>query len=186
MTLSPAQLSVTSFLCSAHPSSSAVCVSERKKAGPPVSEANADILSFSVFGLCILTLYAMSGMSRSSLRDSNELVSLQTSIGLLIIYVMYIYFQLFMHSYLYSERGAENGNGDVEEQMLDTTDMEHGQRMEAWRIERIRPLSMGVGTCTIYRFSTITVILGLVLFPLHCTVGALFIRVEHKLSSFNA
>lgn len=114
---------------------------------PAVSEANADLLSFSVFGLSIPALYAVSGVSGSSSRDSIELISLLTSIGLLIIYVMYIYFQLFTHSYLYSERGAENGNGDVEEQMRDTTDMEQAQRVEAVEEENeaIAPLPWAVG-----------------------------------------
>lgn len=114
---------------------------------PAVSEANADLLSFSVFGLSIPALYAVSGVSGSASRDSIELVSLLTSIGLLIIYVMYIYFQLFTHSYLYSERGGEDANGDVEERVRDTTDMEQAQRVEAVEEEdeAVAPLPWAVG-----------------------------------------
>lgn len=113
---------------------------------PAVSEANADLLSFSVFGLSIPALYAVSGVSGSSSRDSIELVSLLTSIGLLIIYVMYIYFQLFTHSYLYNERSEEDGNGIVE-QMQATTDIEQAERVEAVEEhnEAIAPLPWAVG-----------------------------------------
>lgn len=76
---------------------------------PAVSEANADLLSFAVFGLSIPALYATTVTRESQPSRSDELVSLFTSIGLLAIYAMYIFFQLYTHAELYRER-PDNDN----------------------------------------------------------------------------
>lgn len=77
---------------------------------PAVSEANADLLSFAVFGISVPALFATSG---SADLVAVERVSLATSIGLLVIYVMYLLFQLHTHADLYSAL-PEEGGGPVE------------------------------------------------------------------------
>lgn len=68
---------------------------------PAVSEANADLLSFAVFGLSVPTLYATTVPKTEQVAHGEELVSLFTAVALLIIYSMYLYFQMYTHSDLY-------------------------------------------------------------------------------------
>lgn len=68
---------------------------------PAVSEANADLLSFAVFGLSVPTLYATTVPRNEQVAHGEELVSLFTAIALLIIYSMYLFFQMYTHSDLY-------------------------------------------------------------------------------------
>ncbi|KAJ5157126.1 Vacuolar calcium ion transporter [Penicillium canariense] len=63
------------------------------------------------------TLYAALSQSEKSARDNILTLSHGTSIILLIIYVMYLYFQLRSHAYLFEEcNDAENSNGGGEEE----------------------------------------------------------------------
>lgn len=68
---------------------------------PAVSEANADLLSFAVFGFSIPALFAMALPEGESKAIAEERMSLTTSICLLCMYVMYLTFQLYTHADLY-------------------------------------------------------------------------------------
>lgn len=66
------------------------------------------------------TLYAALSNSKQSARDNILILSHGTSIILLVIYVMYLYFQLRSHAYLFEETNAaetaEGGEGQGEEE----------------------------------------------------------------------
>ncbi|OKP14261.1 Vacuolar calcium ion transporter [Penicillium subrubescens] len=71
------------------------------------------------------TLYAALSHSKQSAQDNILILSHGTSIILLIIYVMYLYFQLHSHAYLFEEsndaetaEGAEGAEGEEEEERL--------------------------------------------------------------------
>jgi Ca2+:H+ antiporter len=74
------------------------------------------------------TLYAALSNSKQSARDNILILSHGTSIILLVIYVMYLYFQLRSHAYLFEETNdaetaetaetAEGGEGEEEEERL--------------------------------------------------------------------
>lgn len=96
---------------------------------PAVSEANADLLSFAVFGFSIPALFAMALPESATKADAEERMSLVTSICLLLIYCMYLYFQLYTHAELYESGGSaqdiinevelfgiEEGDAEVEEE----------------------------------------------------------------------
>lgn len=81
---------------------------------PAVSEANADLLSFAVFGLSVPALYATAVPKSDQMNGAIEMVSLFTSIGLLVIYGMYLFFQMYTHAELYepaSTRNSLHANG---------------------------------------------------------------------------
>lgn len=103
---------------------------------PAVSEANADLLSFSVFGLSIPALYAASGVYAEG---SDQVVSLLTSIGLLLIYAMYIFFQLYTHA----EDFNDGGEDDVIESRL-----ERGQTISTATTSTSADTSMTPGAAT--------------------------------------
>lgn len=83
---------------------------------PAVSEANADLLSFAVFGFSIPALFAMALPESAEKAQAEERMSLVTSVCLLVIYCMYLFFQLYTHAELYEESTAMEsaGGGDVE------------------------------------------------------------------------
>lgn len=83
---------------------------------PAVSEANADLLSFAVFGFSIPALFAMALPESGRKAQAEERMSLVTSVCLLVIYGMYLLFQLYTHAELYEEstRTESGGRGDVE------------------------------------------------------------------------
>lgn len=83
---------------------------------PAVSEANADLLSFAVFGFSIPALFAMALPESAEKAQAEERMSLVTSVCLLVIYCMYLFFQLYTHAELYEESTAMGsaGGGDVE------------------------------------------------------------------------
>lgn len=68
------------------------------------------------------TLYAAMSKSEQSARDNILILSHGTSIILLVIYVMYLYFQLRSHADLFEESNdaetAEGGEGEEEERLL--------------------------------------------------------------------
>lgn len=69
---------------------------------PAVCEANADLLAFAVFGFSVPALFA-TAVPASRLGDGVEQnLSLVTSVGLLLIYGMYMFFQLVTHADLYN------------------------------------------------------------------------------------
>eukprot|EP00177_Eucheuma_denticulatum_P002892 GFKZ01005198.1.p1 GENE.GFKZ01005198.1~~GFKZ01005198.1.p1 ORF type:complete len:499 (+),score=68.47 GFKZ01005198.1:158-1498(+) len=80
---------------------------------PAVSEANADLLSFAVFGFSIPALFAMAMPEGDEKQAREERMSLVTSVCLLVIYCMYLLFQLYTHAEWYEVDGVD-GVGDVE------------------------------------------------------------------------
>lgn len=84
---------------------------------PAVSEANADLLSFAVFGFSIPALFAMALPNDVKKSVTEEKMSLVTSICLLLMYAMYLAFQLYTHAELYEgvneEMDEEAGIGEV-------------------------------------------------------------------------
>ncbi|KAI0566841.1 Sodium/calcium exchanger protein [Gracilaria domingensis] len=68
---------------------------------PAVSEANADLLSFAVFGFSIPALFAFAIPDNEGKAMTEEKMSLVTSICLLCMYAMYLTFQLYTHAELY-------------------------------------------------------------------------------------
>ncbi len=82
---------------------------------PAVSESNADMLAFSVFGLSIPAIFAIT-VPVNVKQSVEEQLSLVTGICLLILYCLYMFFQLYTHEYLYGEQpDEENGNSDPNE-----------------------------------------------------------------------
>lgn len=61
------------------------------------------------------TLYAVLSKSAQSTHDNILILSHGTSIILLIIYVMYLYFQLYSHSELFEESNEAGNGGEAEE-----------------------------------------------------------------------
>ncbi|PXF42467.1 Vacuolar calcium ion transporter [Gracilariopsis chorda] len=84
---------------------------------PAVSEANADLLSFAVFGFSIPALFAMALPNDEKKGATEEKMSLVTSVCLLLMYAMYLTFQLYTHAELYQgidqEVDEEAGVGEV-------------------------------------------------------------------------
>lgn len=81
---------------------------------PAVCETSADLLSFAVFSFSIPALFDVSVPGSGV----NEKLSLVTSIGLLLIYGMYMWFQLYTHADMYNEpskrvSGSNIGNSDL-------------------------------------------------------------------------
>ena len=76
---------------------------------PAVSEANADLLSFAVFGFSIPALFAMAMPASPRKQIAEERMSLVTSVCLLVIYGMYLFFQLYTHAELYEGIDEEEG-----------------------------------------------------------------------------
>ncbi|CAN8064308.1 unnamed protein product [Agarophyton chilense] len=74
---------------------------------PAVSEANADLLSFAVFGFSIPALFAFAIPDNDSKAMSEEKMSLVTSVCLLCMYAMYLAFQLYTHAELYESADEE-------------------------------------------------------------------------------
>lgn len=82
-----------------------------------VSEANADLLTFAVFGFSIPALFSIASDTKVNAARrvvSEERMSLITAVCLLIIYAFYLYFQLVTHAEFYeevnNEEGSENEN----------------------------------------------------------------------------
>ncbi|CAN8075714.1 unnamed protein product [Agarophyton chilense] len=78
---------------------------------PAVSDTNADLLSFAVFGFSIPALFGLSIADDGDKAMTEEKMSLVTSICLLCMYAMYLTFQLYTHAELY-----EGISEDVEEE----------------------------------------------------------------------
>lgn len=106
---------------------------------PAVSEANADLLSFAVFGLSIPALYAVSG-DQGFVAGSDDIISLVTSIGLLIIYAMYIFFQLYTHADLYTERTGDDVIIDSDTEQMEGGEAVGGQHEQIASL----PVAMGI------------------------------------------
>lgn len=68
---------------------------------PAVSEANADLLSFAVFGFSIPAVFALALPPSETKQAVEGRMSLFTSVCLLAIYGMYLLFQLHTHAELY-------------------------------------------------------------------------------------
>lgn len=81
---------------------------------PAVSEANADLLSFAVFGLSVPTLYATTVPKKEQAERAEDLVSLFTAVALLIIYAMYLYFQMYTHADLYDGLPDEDDDPEMD------------------------------------------------------------------------
>lgn len=114
---------------------------------PAVSEANADLLSFAVFGFSIPALFGIALPETPEKIMAQERVSLITSIGLLIIYVMYLFFQLYTHADLYNrdaDSSTANNTGMV---MTFGGDLENGPdaNSEGSTDEAIASLPVAVG-----------------------------------------
>lgn len=73
---------------------------------PAVSESNADMLAFSVFSLSIPAIFAATLPNNALKPPVEEQLSLVTSVCLLVLYCLYMFFQLYTHEHLYG--------GDVE------------------------------------------------------------------------
>lgn len=97
---------------------------------PAVSEANADLLSFAVFGLSVPSLYSSFVPESEQAQNSRDLVSLLSSIGLLVIYSMYLFFQMRTHADLYDALPDES---DALEPDLETssTQVDHDRLPES-------------------------------------------------------
>lgn len=89
---------------------------------PAVSEANADLLSFAVFGFSIPALFAMAVPDSPGKAEAEQKMSLITSICLLIIYGMYLLFQLYTHAELY-----ESVEDEADEEQLGDSGSEDEQ-----------------------------------------------------------
>ena len=100
---------------------------------PAVSEANADLLSFAVFGFSIPALFSMATPESGHKLVAVQKMSLITSICLLIIYGMYLFFQLFTHAELYE---SNEGKEDIE-------DVEFGSGSDEERIASL-PMAMAI------------------------------------------
>lgn len=83
---------------------------------PAVSEANADLLSFAVFGFSIPALFAVALPESVAKAQAEERMSLVTSVCLLMIYCMYLFFQLYTHAELYEESTAVDSAGGRDEE----------------------------------------------------------------------
>lgn len=120
---------------------------------PAVSEANADLLSFAVFGLSIPALYSTAFTAEMHQTQPDELVSLFTSVGLLCIYAMYIFFQLYTHAELY-HGSADNvdpmASGDVEDGMFQGQDSSNigGRGDGSETHEQVASLPVAIGILT--------------------------------------
>lgn len=80
-----------------------------------VSEANADLLTFAVFGFSIPALFSIATSTKFSAARrvaSEEQMSLVTAFCLLIIYAFYLYFQLVTHAEFYEGVGDEAESTD--------------------------------------------------------------------------
>lgn len=142
---------------------------------PAVSEANADLLSFAVFGFSIPALFAMALPPSTGKADAEERMSLVTSICLLVIYCMYLYFQLFTHAELY-EGVEENGRGgehDVELGSPSSIREEEGEAVASL------PVAMGilVGMVVLVAFSSEMIVHSIDGFSERVGLGQKFIAV---------
>lgn len=80
-----------------------------------VSESNADMLAFSVFSLSIPALFSMTFPDSPKRTLVEEKLSLVTSVCLLLLYCLFMFFQLHTHEYLYSESGdIESGTNSAQ------------------------------------------------------------------------
>eukprot|EP00178_Gracilaria_changii_P026443 TRINITY_DN813_c1_g2_i1.p1 TRINITY_DN813_c1_g2~~TRINITY_DN813_c1_g2_i1.p1 ORF type:complete len:497 (+),score=78.83 TRINITY_DN813_c1_g2_i1:1320-2810(+) len=88
---------------------------------PAVSEANADLLSFAVFGFSIPALFAFAIPDNDGKAMTEEKMSLVTSICLLCMYAMYLAFQLYTHAELYEglEEELDEEAGEAEPRSRD-------------------------------------------------------------------
>lgn len=84
-----------------------------------IGEANADMLAVSVFSLSVPAIFSLSISDGESKKVVEERLSLVTSICLLLLYCLYMFFQLYTHEYLY-ETDDSNAIGDMESAPLIT------------------------------------------------------------------
>lgn len=76
-----------------------------------VSESNADMLAFSVFSLSIPALFSLVFPDIPGRAQVEEKLSLVTSVCLLLIYCLFMFFQLHTHEYLNEEAGDIEAGG---------------------------------------------------------------------------
>lgn len=126
---------------------------------PAVSEANADLLSFAVFGLSVPALYATAVPAASQVSGAIDKVSLFTSIGLLLIYGMYLFFQMYTHADLYipepvpdqndsafePENDADISAAAMEEAMRSVDDEDPNQQRASESHAKVASLPAAVG-----------------------------------------
>lgn len=79
-----------------------------------VSEANADLLSFAVFGFAIPAAfsYVNKDAPKALRQATDERMSLAVAIGLLVIYALFMLFQLYTHAEFY-ENPEPNGDATL-------------------------------------------------------------------------
>lgn len=114
---------------------------------PAVSEANSDLLSFAVFGFSVPAVFALSLKDGQGKLHTEELMSLATSICLLIIYFMYLYFQLVTHAELYRPAALDidlEASIDLEAGPVDTVPVDEEEPKPA-----SLPLAMAILIATV-------------------------------------
>lgn len=107
---------------------------------PAVSEANADLLSFAVFGFSIPALFAMALPASPGKTEAEERMSLVTSICLLLIYAMYLFFQLYTHAELYQR---PEHNEEEFGMSIDALDAAAGRAVEEEPVASL-PIAMAI------------------------------------------
>lgn len=144
---------------------------------PAVSEANADLLSFAVFGFSIPALFAMALPESATKADAEERMSLVTSICLLLIYCMYLYFQLYTHAELYESGGsAADITNDVE--IFGIEEEEAQDEVEVVDVASL-PVALGIliGMVVLVAFSSEMIVDSIDGFSVRVGLGQKFIAV---------
>lgn len=150
---------------------------------PAVSEANADLLSFAVFGFSIPALFAMALPPSAGKADAEERMSLVTSICLLVIYCMYLFFQLYTHAELYEAADSGGGLGsdaDLEMQSVGLGIAERGgNAAEEEEAVASLPVAIGilVGVVVLVAFSSELIVASIDGFSTRVGLGQKFIAV---------
>jgi Ca2+:H+ antiporter len=78
----------------------------RQVVNEAVAEANSDMLSFAVFGLCLPSLFAIAQSGNGVSTKSVETMSLVTAVCLLVVYGLYLFFSLYTHREEYEARAG--------------------------------------------------------------------------------
>lgn len=111
-----------------------------------VCEANADLLAFSVLGLAVPAIFAVTDSHATSHAErSLQQLSLVTSVGLLLIYVLYIIFQLRTHADLYNPTRPATMSTAVQKGKEEEVEEEEegGEEWEAQLSSQVRMTSTG-------------------------------------------
>jgi Ca2+:H+ antiporter len=113
-----------------------------------VAEANSDMLSFAVFGLCIPSLFSMAISSGSVKQQSIESMSLVCAICLLIMYVLYLIFSLYTHAEFYEPPSGIADSVELGDSVDGEMDVDHARSIASLPLA-VTVLSVTIVTVTI-------------------------------------